>query len=212
MSPAIRRGVITWFAKALLGMPLGGILLFGVAGTALWPWGWVFYVLGLLAVFSHGLVLLRVNPALLAERSKSLREQGAPTWDRVLVVLGAGILPYVSWIVSALDFRFGWSGDIPLAVRLAAVTAWVLAWVWILWATVANRFFTTTVRIQPGHHVQTGGPYRYCMALRRRCAGKANASQPSGQRAGRCNKSGRQPLGVLRLLPDGARVDSALCL
>lgn len=161
LSPEVRRGLTQWIAKALLGMPLIGLVLFGFAGTPRWLWGWVFYALGLLAVLAHFLVLLWANPALLAERSKGLREQGAPRWDRVLVALGAGILPYTSWIVSALDHRLGWSARMPLWVHLAAVAAFVLGWVVILSATVANRFFTTTVRIQPGHVVQDTGPYRF---------------------------------------------------
>jgi protein-S-isoprenylcysteine O-methyltransferase Ste14 len=161
MSPEVRRGVIAWFAKAVIGMPVIAVILFGAAGTVHWAWGWVFWVLGVLAVFAHGLSLARLNPALLAARSTRVSEQVAPRWDKVLVTLGAGILPYASWIVAALDFRFGWTQGMPLALRLAAVALWVLAWVWILWATVANRFFTTTVQIQPGHQVASSGPYRY---------------------------------------------------
>jgi len=161
MTPAVRRGVISWFAKALLLLPLVGVFLFVVAGTLRWPWGWVFYLLSLLAAFAHGLVLLWANPALLAQRAKRIAETDAPAWDKVLVTLAASILPYVTWVVAALDFRFGWTERMPLALHLAAVVVWVLAWIWILWATVANRFFTTTVQVQPDHQVQSGGPYRY---------------------------------------------------
>jgi protein-S-isoprenylcysteine O-methyltransferase Ste14 len=161
MSPEVRRGLIAWIAKALVSMPLIGILLFGFAGTTHWFWGWVFYALGLMAVTAHFLVLLWANPALLAERSKGLREQGAQRWDRILVTWAAGILPYASWFVSALDYRNSWSAPMPRWLHLAAVAVFVLGWVVILWATVANRFFTTTVRIQPGHTVQDTGPYRF---------------------------------------------------
>jgi protein-S-isoprenylcysteine O-methyltransferase Ste14 len=160
-SPAVRRGLVIWVAKAVVGLSVIGVVLFATAGTTDWPWGRVFFVLGVLAVTAHFLVLLWVNPALLAERSKGLREQGAPRWDKVLVGLAAGVLPYASWIVSALDFRFGWTQAMPVALQVAAVVLFVAAWALILWSTVANRFFTTTVRIQPGHRVADTGPYGY---------------------------------------------------
>jgi protein-S-isoprenylcysteine O-methyltransferase Ste14 len=31
----------------------------------------------------------------------------------------------------------------------------------VLWATVSNAFFSTTVRIHKNHTVQTGGPYQF---------------------------------------------------
>jgi protein-S-isoprenylcysteine O-methyltransferase Ste14 len=161
MSPAVRKGLIVWIVKALLGMPLIGLILFALAGTVHWVDGWVFFILGLLAVSAHFLVLLWANPALLAARSRDLYEQEAPRWDKILVALGAAVFPYASWGVSALDFRFEWTTWMPLALQVAAVVVFVLAWAVILWATVANRFFTTTVHIQPGHRVEDTGPYRF---------------------------------------------------
>jgi len=75
--------------------------------------------------------------------------------------LAAGLLPLLSWTVAALDFRYDWSAPMAPWIQVVGAIVFVFSWMMVIWATYANRFFTTTVRIQPGHTVQTGGPYRY---------------------------------------------------
>jgi protein-S-isoprenylcysteine O-methyltransferase Ste14 len=161
MTPEVKRGVVMWVVKAVIGLLFMAVLLFLCAGRWDWLWGWVF--IGLFAVVSavHVIIMIPVNPALLVERSKGLREAGAKGWDRVVAGLAVGLLPLVAWILAGLDVRFGWSPPLPLALHLAGLVAFVLGWAIVLWATASNAFFSTTVRIQEGQTVQTGGPYRF---------------------------------------------------
>jgi hypothetical protein len=76
---------------------------------------------------AHVVVLMPVNPALLADRSERLRQEGAKSWDRPLVAAKSVFL-IGSMILSGLDMRWGWSGALPLLVHLGCVTLYGLGW------------------------------------------------------------------------------------
>ncbi|MBN1992708.1 MAG: isoprenylcysteine carboxylmethyltransferase family protein [Anaerolineae bacterium] len=159
MTPEIKRGVISWIIKAGAGLIFFAVILFPIAGQWDWGWGWIFIGLFALASIVNVLILVPTNPALLAQRSRGLREEGASQTDKFLTGMGAGLMPMLSWIVAALDARFGWSA-MPLALHLVGVLGFVFGWAFVLWATGSNAYFSTTVRLHAGHTVQTGGPYQ----------------------------------------------------
>ena len=163
LSAETRRGILAWIAKAIFGMGFFALLLLPQvpAGRWDWVWGWVFLGLFALATVANVLILLRVNPELLASRSRGLHEPGAKRWDKIVTSIGVGILPLAGWVVAALDLRFGWTAGMPLWLHLTGVAGFILGWIVVLWATAANRFFSTTVQLHQGQTVQTGGPYRY---------------------------------------------------
>jgi protein-S-isoprenylcysteine O-methyltransferase Ste14 len=161
MSPEIKRGVITIIIKGIVGAIFILALLMLIADRWDWVWGWVMVILFIIAATMQVILLLPTNPALLAERSKGLREEGAALWDKVITSFAVGILPVASWVISALHVRFDWSPSMPLAFNICGTIVFVLAWALVIWATNSNRFFTTTVRIQKDHTVQTGGPYHF---------------------------------------------------
>lgn len=159
LTPEIKRGIAAWIAKAVFGMIFIGALMFACAGRWDWVWGWAFVGLFVGASIVHVATLIPTNPGLLALRSKGIREEGAPLWDKIITSLAVGFLPMASWIVAALDERFGWS-PMPPALHVGGAALFALGWAFVLWATVSNAFFATTVRIQAGQTVQTGGPYQ----------------------------------------------------
>jgi protein-S-isoprenylcysteine O-methyltransferase Ste14 len=71
-------------------------------------------------------------------------------------------MPLASWVVAALDLRWGWTGSVALSLHLAGLVVNMLGLGLFLWAMVSNAFFAEGVRIQEerGHSVATGGPYR----------------------------------------------------
>ncbi|MEZ4517987.1 MAG: isoprenylcysteine carboxylmethyltransferase family protein [Chloroflexota bacterium] len=73
-----------------------------------------------------------------------------------------GALMIAAWIVAGLDYRFGWSGPVPLWVHLAGLLLTAGGYGIFLWAMTANAYFSEGVRIQSerGHAVQSDGPYR----------------------------------------------------
>jgi protein-S-isoprenylcysteine O-methyltransferase Ste14 len=163
ITPEMRRAIIKWIAQATLGLVGYGLILFLAAGTLGWLWGWV--LLGVIAAFlaAHVLILVPVNPQLLVERSKGIRDQGVKAWDKWVALLAAGLLPIASWVVAGLDVRFHWTGPMALAYHVGGLLFNLLGYALFLWAMASNAFFSEGVRIQAerGHAVASGGPYRY---------------------------------------------------
>jgi protein-S-isoprenylcysteine O-methyltransferase Ste14 len=160
MTPDIKRGVIIWIVKAVIGLIFFAALLLLSAGRWDWLWAWVFVGLFALASAVHVWLLLPVNPALLATRSSGLREKGAKTWDKWITGIATGLLPIAAWVVAGLDARWGWS-FVPLGWHLLGVVIFAVGWGFVLWATVTNAFFSTTVHLHDGQTVCSSGPYRW---------------------------------------------------
>jgi protein-S-isoprenylcysteine O-methyltransferase Ste14 len=161
--PEVRREILKWIIQSALGLPGYGVILFLTAGKLDWVWGWV--LLGTIAAFlvAHPLILIPINPELLAERERGLRDPRVKAWDRWISALAAGVFPIASWVIAGLDVRFSWTGSLPLLVHLGGLLVAVLGFGLFLWAMASNAFFAEGVRIQEdrGHTVATGGPYRY---------------------------------------------------
>lgn len=159
MSPEIKRKILSWIRGTV-----GGLLAFALAillagGQWDWLWGWIYIGLLTAAMAAHVVVLVPINPALLADRSEGLNQEGAKPWDRPLVA-AMSVFLIGSMILSGLDVRWNWSGVLPLLVHLGGVTLYILGWAIFLWAMACNPFFSESVRIQPGHQVAARGPYR----------------------------------------------------
>jgi protein-S-isoprenylcysteine O-methyltransferase Ste14 len=91
-----------------------------------------------------------------------LRSSGPPAWDRSAVVL----LPCLAAAVvlaQMLGRRGGllWPGGLvwPVVAGIVLIAAGIGLRAWSI-ATL-GRFFQYWIKVQPGHHVVTGGPYRY---------------------------------------------------
>jgi protein-S-isoprenylcysteine O-methyltransferase Ste14 len=162
MTPEVRSGVRKWLLQAALGSVAYATVFFLSAGTLHWFWGWVMMAVITLVLIAQPLLLIPINPALLAERQKGTRDQGVKRWDKVITSL-LGTAMFLVWIVAGLDYRWGWTGPVPLWVHLGGLLFVLLGYALFLWAMVSNAFFSEGVRIQTerGHTVVTGGPYRF---------------------------------------------------
>lgn len=151
---------IRYAIREMLGLVVMGVALFWSAGRLDWWPAWAALAVMLAWILATALVILNVNPALLAERLGP--RQGTKVWDTVILSM-LGLTQLARYIVAGLDQRFGWTGGLPFAVQLAALALCVLGYVLVVWAMASNAFFSQIVRIQTerGHSVATGGPYRY---------------------------------------------------
>lgn len=129
-----------------------------------WNWweAWVYGVIAVLGFVISRILAARRNPDLLAERAKMLQHEDTKSWDKLLaplVGLGGGLIP----LVAGLDALFGWSTPFSLPVKSVALLVILAGYAWGSYALIENRFFSGVVRIQTerGHHVITGGPYRW---------------------------------------------------
>jgi protein-S-isoprenylcysteine O-methyltransferase Ste14 len=156
---------IPW--KGIVGLliivPLMLATLLLSAGRFNWWEAWAYTGTGLLVLIGSRVVMIRKNPDLALERSQALGKEDVKEWDKLLMPFTALIAPFISWIVAGLDQRFGWSADLPNWIQIFALVVIQLGSLVGSWAMVANRFFSSQVRIQTdrGHSVVRGGPYQY---------------------------------------------------
>jgi protein-S-isoprenylcysteine O-methyltransferase Ste14 len=163
ISQETRRRITLWCLQSALGLVGDGVIIFLAAGTLRWVWGWALLAVSAAVLAGHPVVLLPINPELLAEREKGFRAEGTKRWDRWLATISGASGTIVAWVVAGLDVRFGWTAGMAPAVHLAGLVISVLGYAVFLWAMAANAFFAEGVRIQGerGHTVATGGPYRF---------------------------------------------------
>jgi protein-S-isoprenylcysteine O-methyltransferase Ste14 len=155
----VKSGVLARGIQILFMFLVMALELFLGAGTLGWVWAWVFLGIGLVSV-SINAYFLRHSPDTVAERGKPKEVQ---TWDKWI---GGGWLIgqyFLMPIVCALDFRFGWTGEIALAWHLLGAVGYALSLGLTGWAMISNAYFSTAVRIQSdrGQQVCRTGPYHY---------------------------------------------------
>ncbi len=140
---------------------LGTLLL--SAGRFDWWEAWAYTGTGILVLLGSRAVMIWKNPGLALERSQALDRDDVKEWDKFLMPFTALIIPFISWIIAGLDQRFDGSPDLPNWIQIAALVVIQLGSLVGSWAMVANRFFSSQVRIQTdrGHSVVRGGPYQY---------------------------------------------------
>ena len=140
---------------------LGTLLL--SAGQYNWWEAWAYTVTSFLVILGSRAVMIWKSPDLALERSQAPDKEDVKEWDKYLMPFTALIAPFISWIVAGLDQRFGWSGDLPNWIQITALLLIQLGSLVGSWAMMANRFFSSQVRIQTdrGHSVVRAGPYQY---------------------------------------------------
>jgi len=146
--------------RETMGLVIMGMALFWPAGKIAWWPAWAAIVIMAGWILATAIVILRTNPALLAERLGP--RKGAKTWDTAIMSV-VGLLQLARYILAGFDQRYGWTGSLPLAVQIAALILSALGYALVVWATASNAYFSQIVRIQSerGHAVATGGPYHY---------------------------------------------------
>jgi protein-S-isoprenylcysteine O-methyltransferase Ste14 len=142
---------------------IGPLILFLTAGRLNWWIAWAYVVIYIGMVVAGRVIVFLKNPDLIVERAQLFSGEGVKSWERFLVPLVALYGPLAVWIVAGLDERFGWSAPFAPWVQVVALVAVALSYLLGNWAMVANRYFSSVVRIQEdrGHTVVTNGPYRF---------------------------------------------------
>jgi protein-S-isoprenylcysteine O-methyltransferase Ste14 len=155
---AIDRGHLLGY---LLSVPAYfALFIFLPAGTWAWTKGWLFLGVMLVAGIVVSVFLWRVNPDVVAARSRAFKV--AKRWDKLLLWF---FLPaaYAIIPVAALDDgRFHWF-PLPGWVSGVGYGLFLVGMAGLTWAEAVNKFFEPTVRIQTerGHKVIDTGPYAF---------------------------------------------------
>ena len=140
--------------KMIFGLGLIGAMLFLPAWTVNYPGAWLFLGLLFVPMLLIGLVLFIKAPALLKKRldfkEKERTQKG--------VIALSGVMFPAGFIVSALDFRFGWSFVPPLAVIIASVL-FLLGYGLYAEVLRENAYLSRTVQVCEGQTVVSTGLY-----------------------------------------------------
>jgi protein-S-isoprenylcysteine O-methyltransferase Ste14 len=151
------RTIPRMLVSGLAELVVVGLMLFLPVGTFNYWQAWVFLAVFALSVWIPGIYVLRTNPAALQQRTRA----GPTAENRMVqkVVIASWYLSLAAtFVVSALDHRFGWSpvpttiwlvGDVLVAVGLG-VTMLVV---------IQNSYAAATVRVQAGQKLVSTGLY-----------------------------------------------------
>jgi protein-S-isoprenylcysteine O-methyltransferase Ste14 len=152
--------LVRYAVREFMGLVVMGVALFWAAGKVDWWQAWA--AIGVMAawVLATAIIILRINPALLAERLGP--RKGAKAWDTAIMSV-VGLAQLGRYVLAGLDQRYDWTGGMALGVEIAALVLSALGYALVVWATASNAYFSQIVRIQEerGHKVATGGPYHY---------------------------------------------------
>lgn len=129
------------------------------AGRPDWTDAWALLAVYVSIIFANGIVIMAKVPDLAAERARV--RKNAKSWDKVLALVISLVGPLLFLIIAGLDERFGWSPEIGLPVKVAALLFVAAGYGFMGWAMASNRFFSGLVAIQRdrGHMVVSSGPY-----------------------------------------------------
>jgi len=157
-APRHSRQVLSFAVFSLLP----AAVVFGCAGSIEWTAGWAYVTTLWIATVGTRLLVMRVAPALVAERASSIRRDDVAIWDRIIMPVIALVGPLTSWILAGLSFRFGWMGGLPSVVRLGALGILIAGSALVTWSMLTNPFFSAVARVQRdrGQAVVSKGPYR----------------------------------------------------
>jgi protein-S-isoprenylcysteine O-methyltransferase Ste14 len=138
-----------------------GALLFVSAGTLHWPAAWIFLAICAILGLAGGLWLVRIDPALVAERMRPMMQDDQPAADKVFV-LAIGVCVLVWIVVIGLDARYH-ASDVPLTMQVVGFALLWLSSGFVFWVMRENSFAAAVVRVQTerGHHVVSTGPYAW---------------------------------------------------
>ena len=152
----LRQGTNKWWKKNILWLIIVGVLLLASTGKLDWTAAWIYLGAILLIILLNASLM---DPELMAERSGL--QKGTARWDLYLSVSVAMVGPLLTVLVAGFDQRFGWTGAMTMWLQATAFLLFIAAGLLGAWAMAANRFFSSTVRLQSerGHSVAKKGPY-----------------------------------------------------
>lgn len=140
--------------KYIMGLILVGVLLFLPAWTFNYPGAWLFIALLFIPMLFMGIVLFAKAPKLLEKRLNN--KENEKTQKGVIAI--SGLMFPTGFVLSALDFRFGWSCIPPWLVIVASMLFLVG---YGMYAEVMreNAYLSRTVEVQENQTVISTGLY-----------------------------------------------------
>lgn len=140
--------------KFMFWIVLLGAMLFLPAWTLNYPHAWLFLGVLFVPMLLMGIVLFFKAPDLLEKRlnnkEKEKTQQG--------VVALSGLMFPIGFVLSALDFRFGWS-RVPLWLTILSAVIFLIGYAMYAEVMRENAYLSRTVEVQEGQTVISTGLY-----------------------------------------------------
>jgi protein-S-isoprenylcysteine O-methyltransferase Ste14 len=146
-------------ATSVLGLGFYGLILFGPAGTLEYWQAWVFIAAFTAATIGPTIYLARTNPAALRRRMRGGPRAETRTAQKIIIT-GAMLDLFAMMAFSALDHRMGWS-TVPVWVSVLGDVLVVAGLGLTMLVVIQNGYAATTVTVETGQKVATGGVYRF---------------------------------------------------
>ncbi|MBO6128834.1 MAG: isoprenylcysteine carboxylmethyltransferase family protein [Pseudobutyrivibrio sp.] len=140
--------------KFFAGVILVGLLLFIPAGSFAFLQAWLLMGVLFIPMFVAGLILMKINPALLRKRLNAKEEQ----MEQKEVVLLSGVMFFASFILAGLNFRFSWL-VLPAWVTIVGTVIFLLAYALYAEVLRENEYLSRTIEVQEGQKVVDTGLY-----------------------------------------------------
>jgi protein-S-isoprenylcysteine O-methyltransferase Ste14 len=136
-----------------------GVLILAAGGSLHYWQGWLFWINFSLCTAAVGYYFYKHDPALVRRRLKAgPAAEKEPSQKRIQ--LFAVIFICALFIVSAIDYRFGWS-NMPWPDVLLGNVLVVVGYVVMFYVFRANSFAAATVQVDPDQKVISTGPYAW---------------------------------------------------
>lgn len=146
--------LIEALTKFAWGLLLVGLLIFLPAGTLRYTYGWLFLGLLFVPMLIAGFVMLFKSPAFLKKRLDAKEKQGTQKG----VVALSGLMFIAGFVVTGLDFRFGWS-NMPSWVVITASVLFLIAYALYAEVMRENAYLSRTIKVEQGQTVVDTGLY-----------------------------------------------------
>lgn len=140
--------------KLTAGAILLGLLLFLPARTFNYFGAWLFLGVLLIPVMIMGVVLFIKAPELLEKR---LQDKENETTQKGVVAI-SGLMFIGGFVLSAIDFRFGWS-YVPTWLTITAAVIFLAGYGMFAEVMRENAYLSRTVEVQEGQKVVSTGLY-----------------------------------------------------
>jgi protein-S-isoprenylcysteine O-methyltransferase Ste14 len=147
--------------QILVSVPIGlvvfGLLVFWPAGTFDYWQGWAFVSVFAIATLIPSVFLAVRNPAALQRRMHAGPWAETRAVQKVISVVAFAALAAMI-VVSALDFRFGWS-TMPAAVSVAGDVLLAVGLCIAMLVVIQNGYAAANITVESGQQVTTTGFY-----------------------------------------------------
>jgi protein-S-isoprenylcysteine O-methyltransferase Ste14 len=144
-------------ASGLIGLVVFGLLVFWPAGTFDYWRGWAFILVFAASTTIPSLYLAAKDPAALRRRMQA----GPATETRPLqkIIISIAFLAMgATIIISALDFRFGWS-PVPAAVSVVGDVLVAVGLGVAMLTTIQNGYASANITVESGQELVSTGMY-----------------------------------------------------